>query len=268
MTPRRAVDIVVISDVHLGTPACRAEELLAYLKSVNPGKLVLNGDIIDMLQFSRRHWPDLHTRVVRRILKFAANGTPVFYITGNHEQALRRYSNAGFGFGRLHLVDRLEWIIDGRRTLFMHGDECDGAIDAGALLARLGGWAYERLEGVGNLLNRGRRLLGRGPVSLTRTIKHRFTHATEYIDRFEAECAKRAALGGYDAIVCGHIHHPTRRTIAVGHQRPTYLNSGDWVENCSALEYAYGDWSVVRYDALVESGALLAGWTEETRAVV
>ena len=93
---RRDIDIAVISDVHLGTPACRAEDLLAYLKSIRPGKLVLNGDIIDMQQFDRRYWPDTHTKVVRRILKFAANGVPVFYVTGNHEHALRRYSNAGF----------------------------------------------------------------------------------------------------------------------------------------------------------------------------
>jgi len=49
--------------------------------------------------------------------------------------------------------------------------------------------------------------------------------------------------------------------------RPLYLNSGDWVENCSSLEYAHGSWSVERYDHLVECGKVLQGFTEETRAV-
>ena len=105
---KRNVDIVVISDVHLGTAACRATQLLAYLKSINPGKLVLNGDIIDMQQFDQRYWPASHTKVVRRILKFTTIGIPVFYVTGNHEQALRPYSSMLFDFGLLHLVDRLE----------------------------------------------------------------------------------------------------------------------------------------------------------------
>jgi len=117
---KRNVDIVVISDVHLGTAACRATQLLAYLKSINPGKLVLNGDIIDMQQFDHRYWPASHTKVVRRILKFTTIGIPVFYVTGNHEQALRPYSSMLFDFGLLHLVDRLEWTIDGRRTLIAY----------------------------------------------------------------------------------------------------------------------------------------------------
>ena len=78
---KRDVDIVIISDVHLGTAACRATQLLTYLKSINPGKLVLNGDIIDMEQFDRRYWPASHTKVVRRLLKFTTIGIPVYYVT-------------------------------------------------------------------------------------------------------------------------------------------------------------------------------------------
>ena len=264
---RRDVDIAVISDVHLGTPACRAEELLAYLKSIRPGKLVLNGDIIDMQQFDRRYWPDSHTKVVRRVLKFAANGIPVFYVTGNHEHALRRYSNAGFDFGQLHLVDRLEWTIDGVRTLITHGDHCDERMGAHRLIARFGSWAYDRIERLGNLVNRLRGGLGWRPVSLTKSIKHRFARATEWIDRFEAMCAETAVKGGFDTIVCGHIPQPAIRHIAVGTERPLYLNSGDWVENGTALEYAHGRWQLVRFDDLVDDGIVFPNRLEETRAV-
>ncbi len=265
---RREVDIAVISDVHLGTQACRAEELLAYLKSIWPGKLVLNGDIIDMQQFSARYWPDSHTKVVRRILKFAAAGIPVFYVTGNHELPLRRYSECGFDFGQLRLVDRLEWDIDGRRTLIVHGDACEASWDRLRWLNAFGSWCYDRIERIGNLVNVVRRGFGKRPVSLTNAVKHRLAQATDYIDRFEESCARFAAREGFETIVCGHIHHPAQRTIAVGGERPTYLNSGDWVENCSSLEYSNGSWTVVRYDHLVESGKVIQGFIEETRAVV
>lgn len=264
---RRPVDVVVISDVHLGTPACRAEELLAYLKSVQPGKLVLNGDILDLAQFHRRHWPDLHTRVVRRILKFAATGTPVFYVTGNHELFLRRYSTTGFDLGRINLCDRLDWTVGGQRTLIVHGDCCDEELGIDGWIERMGSWAYDRIESVGNWLNRGRRMVGGSPVSLTRALKHRIPRAVEHIARFEDACAELAVAGGYEAIVCGHIHHPACRSISVGDQRPLYLNSGDWVENCTALEFAHDRWALVRYDEMAESGDLMPGFIEETRAV-
>lgn len=264
---RRDIDILVISDVHLGTPACRADDLLAYLKSVRPGKVILNGDIIDMQQFDRRYWPDSHTKVVRRILKFAANGVPVFYVTGNHEQALRRYSNAGFDFGQLHLVDRLEWTIDGVRTLITHGDHCDARMGAHRFLARFGSWAYDGLERLSNRMNTLRSSLGWRPLSLMKSIKHQFSHATAWIDRFEQMNAETAVSGGFDAVICGHIHQPTIRHISVGTERPLYLNSGDWVENGTALEYVHGTWMLVRFDQLVEDGMVIPQRLEETRAV-
>ena len=50
---KRDVQVVVLSDIHLGTYGCHAEELLRYLKSIKPGKVILNGDIIDMWQFRK-----------------------------------------------------------------------------------------------------------------------------------------------------------------------------------------------------------------------
>lgn len=55
---------------------------------------------------------------------------PVYYVTSNHEKALRRYSNVGFDLGKIFLVDQLEWTIDGLRTLFVHGDMCDKVLGA------------------------------------------------------------------------------------------------------------------------------------------
>jgi UDP-2,3-diacylglucosamine pyrophosphatase LpxH len=72
---RRSLDVVVLSDVHLGTYGCRAKELLNYLCSIQPGMLILNGDIIDGWQFSKSYSPSFHMQVVREIMKFITSGT-------------------------------------------------------------------------------------------------------------------------------------------------------------------------------------------------
>ena len=48
---------------------------------------------------------------------------------------------------------------------------------------------------------------------------------------FEQAAANEARRGGYDGVVCGHIHRAALRDID-GIQ---YCNDGDWVESCTAL---------------------------------
>src|SRR5437763_12292120 len=94
---RRSVDVVVLSDVHLGTYGCRAKDLLNYLKSISPSILILNGYIIDAWQLSRHYFPTTHIAVLREIMAMMSRGTRIFYITGNHDEVLRRYSNIEVG---------------------------------------------------------------------------------------------------------------------------------------------------------------------------
>ncbi|MCB0768738.1 MAG: UDP-2,3-diacylglucosamine diphosphatase, partial [Flavobacteriales bacterium] len=122
---KRPIDILVISDLHLGTYGCRAKELLAYLRSVKPAMVVLNGDIIDIWQFKKRYFPSSHMEVVKTILKLASK-VPVYYLTGNHDEALRRYSPARLG--NLRLADKLVTVIDGRTYWFFHGDLFDATM--------------------------------------------------------------------------------------------------------------------------------------------
>jgi len=51
----------------------------------------------------------------------------------------------------------------------------------------------------------------------------------------------------FDYIVCGHIHKPQIREVITEKGKTTYLNSGDWVENLTALEYANGAWDLFYY---------------------
>src|SRR6476661_749371 len=94
---KRAVDIVVISDVHLGTYGCHAKELLYYLKTIKPKIVILNGDIIDVWQFNKRYWPRAHMRIIKHLITWMTKRIKIYYITGNHDEMLRRFTGLKLG---------------------------------------------------------------------------------------------------------------------------------------------------------------------------
>ena len=133
---KRNVDIVVISDVHLGTYGCHAKELLKYLKSIKPKKLILNGDIIDIWQFSKSYWPESHMKVIRKLMKFVSEGVEVHYLTGNHDEMLRKFD--GMEMGSFHLSNKLVMELDGKKAWFFHGDVFDVTMQHSKRLAKMG----------------------------------------------------------------------------------------------------------------------------------
>jgi UDP-2,3-diacylglucosamine pyrophosphatase LpxH len=135
---KRKVEIAVISDVHLGTYGCHAKQLLTYLNSIEPKKLILNGDIIDIWQFKKRYFPKSHLSVIKKIMDFASNGVEVIYITGNHDEMLRKFADTSIG--NISIVNKLVLNLDGKRAWFFHGDVFDISIQNAKWLAKLGGW--------------------------------------------------------------------------------------------------------------------------------
>src|SRR5215204_2822720 len=165
----RPIDVVVISDVHLGTYGCRAKELVAYLKSISPSLLILNGDITDGWQFSKRYFPASHMAVIKEILNLMTNGTRVFYITGNHDELLRRY--ADFQLSNFTLTDKLVLEIDPKMTWIFHGDVFDNATKGSAkILAKLGSNGYEMLIHFNRFVNFILRAFGRERVSISKRV--------------------------------------------------------------------------------------------------
>ena len=140
---KRPLDIAVISDVHLGTYGCHADELLTYLNSIAPKKLILNGDIVDIWQFSKRYFPKSHLKIIKKIINMASKGTEVIYITGNHDELLRRFSDTKMG--NFSIVDKLILDLNGQKAWFFHGDVFDLSIQNAKWLARLGGYGYDFL---------------------------------------------------------------------------------------------------------------------------
>jgi len=243
---KRELDIVIISDVHLGTYGCHARELLAYLKSIKTETLILNGDFIDIWQFRKSYFPREHMQVVQHILRMAAKGTKVYYITGNHDDALRRYSD--FSSGNIHLRDKLVLQLKDKRYWIFHGDIFDASIQYSPWIAKLGGKGYDYLIILNRLINKIRVLLGMSKMSFAKKVKASVKEAIKVIGDFEKTAIDLAASQSYDYVVCGHIHQPQMKSVHVGEHKVIYMNSGDWVENLTALEYNWGSWSIYEYD--------------------
>ncbi len=239
------IRVAVISDVHLGTYGCHAKAVNRYLKSINPEILILNGDIIDIWQFSKRYWPDSHMKVIQRIFKMMTSGTKVYYLTGNHDEMLRKLTD--FRIGKLELLDKLVLDLDGKKAWIFHGDVFDVSMKHSKWLAKLGAIGYDTLIVLNSIVNWVSQKMGRGKVSFSKRIKNSVKQAIKFIDDFEETATSIAIENGYDYVLCGHIHQPAIRSIKTDKGETLYLNSGDWVENLTALEYSDKKWSLYHY---------------------
>jgi UDP-2,3-diacylglucosamine pyrophosphatase LpxH len=244
---KRKIDLLVISDVHLGTYGCHAKELLRYLKSIKTKTIILNGDIIDMWQFKKRYWPKSHMKLVKYLLGLIARKTKIYYITGNHDETLRKFS--GTSLGSLEIVNSLTLTINGEKVWFFHGDVFDVIMKYSKWLARVGAIGYDSSIYLNVLVNFiSRKILRKGKVSLSKKVKENVKTAVKFINNFEETASRLAITKGYERIVCGHIHHPDIRIIHDDQQKSiTYMNSGDWIENLSALEYYNKEWHIYKY---------------------
>ncbi len=243
---KRPVDIVVISDVHLGTYGCHAKELLKYLKSIKPKQVILNGDIVDIWQFSKRYWPKSHMKVVKYLMELIGKGVKVHYVTGNHDEMLRKFVD--FQLGSFTITNKLILSLHGKKAWIFHGDVFDVTMKHSKWIAKLGAVGYDFLI----LLNRGinfcYKKFGKGPVSMSKKIKNGVKSAVKFINNFEKVAADIAIENAFDYVICGHIHQPEIKTIETTKGKVVYLNSGDWIENLTALEYHRGKWKLYRYE--------------------
>jgi UDP-2,3-diacylglucosamine pyrophosphatase LpxH len=222
---------VFLSDVHLGARECRAQQLLDFLHRVHMDELYLVGDIVDLWSLRRSfYWPQLHNNVLRTILGKTKHGTRVIYVPGNHDEELRDLAAMVFGNLELHR-EFIHTTAQGQRLLVMHGDEFDGSVKCSRWLAALGSGAYDLSVNLNRALNRVRHLMGYPYWSLAGYLKSRVGTAMRYVQRFEDAAAHLAARRGLDGIICGHIHRPLDTTL----HGVRYCNTGDWVENCTAL---------------------------------
>ena len=245
---KRKIDILVLSDVHLGTYGCHAKELLCYLKSIKPKTVILNGDIIDIWQFSKRYWPKSHMKVIKHLMHWMSKGVKIYYVTGNHDEMLRKF--VGFNMGSFKIVNKVILELDNNKTAwFFHGDVFDVTMQHSKWLAKLGAVGYDTLIHINRIVNFiSEKIFKKGKLSLSKKIKNSVKSAVKFINNFEQTAADIGISNHYDYVVCGHIHQPEMREIITEKGKIMYLNSGDWIENLTALEYENGKWDIYRFD--------------------
>ncbi len=233
-----------LSDIHLGTRGCQAELLLDFLKYNDAETVYLVGDIVDGWRLRRSwYWPQAHNDVVQKLLRKGRKGARVVYIPGNHDEFLRNF--LGTHFGGVEVVDdTVHESADGRRFLVIHGDQFDVVVRHAKWLAYLGDWAYVTALNMNTIVNGVRRRLGLTYWSLSAWAKLKVKNAVNFIGSFEETLSSEAKRRNVDGVICGHIHHAANHT-KWGIQ---YINTGDWVESCTAVaENHDGTFEVIRW---------------------
>jgi UDP-2,3-diacylglucosamine pyrophosphatase LpxH len=222
---------IILSDIHLGTFDCKAQELIQFLLHTRCEKLILNGDIIDGWALMRKNvWRPDHTRIIRRILKIAEKkDTDVIYLRGNHDDFL-----AGFMpvvLDRIRIEEEHIHATPRGNYLIVHGDCFDAVTTHSKCLSVLGDIGYKQLLRINRLYNRWRAFRGKEFFSISKLIKAKVKQAVNHISNFEQHLKDLARKRGCVGIICGHIHTAEDKMIDNIH----YLNSGDWVESLTAV---------------------------------
>jgi UDP-2,3-diacylglucosamine pyrophosphatase LpxH len=226
------VRTVIISDVHLGTHDCKADEVNHFLKFIRCEKLILNGDIIDGWRLKQSaYWPRNHTRFIRLVLKkLEKRGTQIVYLRGNHDDILAKF--IPIRLENLTIVeDHVHVTADGKRYFVLHGDVFDTVTKNFVFLAYLGDWGYRALMRLNRFYNRWRAWRGKEYYSISKAIKARVKQAVSHVSNYELHISELARSRGCVGVMCGHIHTAADRMMGGVH----YLNSGDWVESLTAI---------------------------------
>jgi UDP-2,3-diacylglucosamine pyrophosphatase LpxH len=114
-------------------------------------------------------------------------------------------------------------------------------------LAKLGAIGYDSLILINRFVNFISQKLGQGKISLSKKVKNSVKGAVKFINSFEDTVCDIAIDNNYDKVICGHIHHPEIKTVNRAGGSVTYMNSGDWIENLTSLEYNKGEWTIYNY---------------------
>jgi UDP-2,3-diacylglucosamine pyrophosphatase LpxH len=248
--PRR-VRALFLSDVHLGMRAGRARDLIDFLKVHDADTIYLVGDIVDGWRLQKSwFWPADYNELALLMLDKALAGTRMVVLPGNHDEFLREY--LGTYFGEIEFVDRtVHTTAQGKTYLVIHGDQFDVVVAHAKWLAFVGDWAYRATLRTNGLINWVRRRMGLSYWSLSAWAKHKVKNVVSVIGRFEEALSLEARQSGADGVICGHIHHADMHDRLGIH----YINTGDWVESCTAVAENYsGAFELIKWSSPEPAG--------------
>jgi UDP-2,3-diacylglucosamine pyrophosphatase LpxH len=221
--------IIIVSDVHLGTKDSQSKEFTKFLEEHPTDQLILNGDIVDGWALGRgSKWKNSHTKVIRMLLKLSKN-TKIIWIRGNHDEFLREFYS--ISFLNILLAENLIISVNDKKYFVFHGDVLDIFSSTFKWIAKLGSIGYDLMLRLNTFYNRYRKWRGLPYYSISKLVKKKVKKAVSFIGEFEENAAKLAIKNGCEGVICGHIHTPEDKMVYGIH----YLNSGDWVENRTAI---------------------------------
>jgi len=241
---------IFLSDIHLGSKAAKADFLLDFLRLHDAETIILVGDIVDGWRLKRSwHWPQNCNDVVQKLLRKGRKGARIVYIPGNHDSFMRDYPGVHFGGIEVEM-NIIHQAADGKRYLVLHGDEFDVVVRNARFIAHLGDWAYDMAMLLNVWIARARRLLGLRYWSFSAWAKLQVKRAVNFIGEFQNVVAEEARRHEVDGVICGHIHHAIIEDI----DGITYINTGDWVESCTAIvEHFDGRMELIRWQNVAEA---------------
>ena len=227
---------VFVSDLHIGyEETARHRAVVRYLaklrRSENPPTLYILGDLFNYWAGRASEGAPGHRLVLEALRDAAADGVDVQVMRGNRDFLLDRRIGSRYQFSIL--PDKVQLTLGRYNVFACHGDSLL-LRDRAHLRFR---WVLQSfwLKGLADLLPRS--LVG----AIAKRLRRRTIRLTERkVSRlFEVppEEAARLYRGGYDVIICGHVHHARRRTMMIDGRTHLFFTLGSWEEEASFLEF-------------------------------
>lgn len=238
---KRNIEVVVISNVHLGSEDCHADELLSYLNSIKPKQVILNGDFIDTDMLRNGHLPSTHLRVLKKIIGLMSTGTLVSYTIGQNDLFIRKF--APFTLEKFRLRNHMTLDLDGKMAWFLNRDLFDISPVIVRWLAGSGSLGFGlllKLSTFYSCLRRFFRKANKKPHKVA-------IDSVSQVQQIEKALADLAIEQAVDYVICGHLRAPKKELLATGHGSCTLLSAGDWIKSLTALEYSFKRWKIYHY---------------------
>ena len=218
---------LVVSDTHLGTAHAKESALLDLLRYTDFDELILAGDILEFLR------KPVFTETTRDIINLVnAKPKKVIYLVGNHDDAFRAF--VGSKITNVFFESHYEFMYHKRKYRIQHGDQYDNGIIK---------WRYT-IEFISLFQNMLERVFN---IDLTtwwakRQIKKRKLKRIWDIVKWNEDA---------DVFIMGHTHNPEVLIwVDKNENIKTYINSGDWINNCTYVILKDGQVRLRKFDPL------------------
>jgi len=204
-------DVVILSDLHLGSDISRASEALALMQSIHFRRLILLGDIFCDLNFRRLNKDHWHFLSYIRKLSNPKRGTEVIWVEGNHDHGLADIMSHLVG---IRVYKEFYWEAAGKRNLAIHGHQFDRFVVNNHVL--INGIASSLYLSIQKLISKGQ--------FLARLLDKLNTRWQRLTPRVAEGALAYARTRGVARVFCGHTH----QAFAMADNGIFYYNAGSW----------------------------------------